>query len=128
MKGMTFKRFAYLSLALFAPWSSSVYADWGYISRANCFFVNESITWNRTWWDGQTAVLFVESWHKRTGAAADTADRVTDGWERNSQHVRAGDSHLYLDYQVIGRHYESLPSGFIRLIRTDAFWCHPLTW
>lgn len=128
MKSMVFKSFAVLSLAACGWWSSSAYADWGYVSRANCFSINESISWNRSWWDGITKVQYVESWHKRSGAAANTAHRVTDGWERDSQHVRAGDNHVYLDYQVIGRHYTSLPSGFITQVMTNTTWCNPLSW
>ncbi len=79
-------------------------------------------------WNGETKVLYVESWHKRRNEAANTAHRVTDGWDIHSQHVRAGDSHVYIDYEVIGRHYESLPSGFLRLITTRTDWCNPLSW
>lgn len=128
MKGMAFKKFTILSFAVCGWWSSSTGAGWGYVSRANCFNVNESITWNRTSWDGQTKVLYVESWHKRRNEAASTAHKITDGWERNSQHVRAGEAHFFVDYQVIGRHYESLPSGFITQVRTSTEWCDPLSW
>ena len=128
MKRIIFKNFAIVSLAACGGWSGSAVADWGYVSRANCFSVNESISWNRTLWDGVTKVQYVESWHKRSGAPANSAHRVTDGWERNSQHVRAGDNHVYLDYQVIGRHYTSLPSGFITQVMTNTNWCNPLSW
>jgi hypothetical protein len=124
---MTNNKFKWL-IILVGIWSSSVSASWGYVSRANCYFVNESITWNRTAWDGDTKVLYVESWHKRIPEAADTAHRVTDGWEQNSKHVRAGDTHIYLDYEVIGRHMESFRSGFIRVVRTSTNWCNPLSW
>ncbi|MBL1259928.1 MAG: hypothetical protein COB33_008935 [Thiotrichaceae bacterium] len=117
-----------LILVFSGIWAGSVHAGWGYVSRANCFSVNESITWNRTNWDGDRKVLYVESWHKRRNAAASTAHRVTDGWESNSWHVRAGDNHAYLDMQVIGRHLESTPSGFIRVIRTSTDWCNAFSW
>ena len=95
---------------------------------------NESITWNRTAWDDETKTLYVESWHKRRNQPASTAHRVYDPWEKNSQHVRAGDSHFmktvigFDEFFVIGTHLESLPSGFVRTVRTSTDWCNPLSW
>lgn len=131
MKEFNFIKLGLLSVFILVTvgvWPNSVYAGWGYVSRANCFSVNESITWNRTRWDGETKVLYVESWHKRFDDPASAAHRVTDGWEANSQHVRAGDNHLHIDYRVIGRHLESLPSGFIKVLRTDTYWCNAFSW
>ncbi len=116
------------ALTSVGAWSSTAYADWGYVSRANCMTVNESITWNRTAWDGNRKTLYIESWHKRRNSAASTAHRVSDGWEVNSWHVRAGDTHSWMDYQVIGKHMEALPSGFVRTITTSTDWCNAFSW